>query len=109
LRLFKGDVKESTFGDVCIKKLVEGSTALTSKEFLHEAKFLLRLQHRNIIELIGVCTKSTPMYIITEYMINQDLRALLQTDKGAKLRLKDLIDMGHQVLILIILLLLITQ
>lgn len=38
------------------------------KDFLAEAAIMKDLKHRNLVQLLGVCTREPPYYIITEFM-----------------------------------------
>jgi len=42
-----------------------------------------QIKHENLIKLIGVCTKETPIYIVTEFMpLGNLLEYLRQADKN---------------------------
>jgi len=81
--------------DVAVKKLKEGQ--MSPEAFLEEAKIMHRLRHRKLVQLMGVCTKSEPLYIITELMINGALLDYLHKDEGNSLNLPILLDMASQV------------
>ncbi|VDD92496.1 unnamed protein product [Enterobius vermicularis] len=51
---------------VAVKTLKEEAMAL--HDFLAEAAIMKDLHHPNLVQLIGVCTREPPFYIITEYM-----------------------------------------
>ena len=51
---------------VAVKTLKEEAMAL--HDFLAEAAIMKDLHHSNLVQLIGVCTREPPFYIITEYM-----------------------------------------
>nr|BAG55523.1 protein tyrosine kinase abl [Hartaetosiga gracilis] len=53
---------------VAVKTLKE--EAMEAKDFLKEAEVMKKLKHPNLVELIGVCTLESPLYIVTEYMCN---------------------------------------
>lgn len=38
-------------------------------DFLSEAEVMKRLDHKNIVKLIGVCTKNEPVYTVMEFML----------------------------------------
>ena len=43
-----------------------------------------KIKHDNLVQLIGVCTRETPIYIITEFMpLGNLLEYLRQSDKSA--------------------------
>uniref|UniRef100_A0A5S6R0N9 non-specific protein-tyrosine kinase n=1 Tax=Trichuris muris TaxID=70415 RepID=A0A5S6R0N9_TRIMR len=70
-----GDVYEAYWKrfnrSVAVKTLKEDSMALT--EFLSEATIMKDLRHKNLVQLLGVCSQEPPFYIITEFMVNGNL------------------------------------
>ena len=62
---------------VAIKTLKKDATEENKKAFEKEIKFMSRLNHRNVIRLLGICTKDTP-FIMMEYMENGDLNQFLK-------------------------------
>ncbi|KAL0970614.1 hypothetical protein UPYG_G00244440 [Umbra pygmaea] len=51
---------------VAIKAIRQG--AMYEEDFIEEAKVMMRLSHRKLVQLYGVCTHQKPIYIITEFM-----------------------------------------
>lgn len=51
---------------------------MTVKNFLAEAQFMKKLNHRKLIQLYAVSSMGEPMYIITEVMKNGNLLDYLQ-------------------------------
>lgn len=86
--------------DVAVKTLKQNS--MTAADFLEEAKTMHRLRHPKLVQLMGVCTREEPMYIITELMINGALLEFLHKDQGSTLTLKKLLDMMAQVIFTIV-------
>ena len=82
--------------EVAVKSLKPGK--MSKEEFLCEAKLMHKLQHRQLVQLLAVCTDSEPIYIITELMSNGAFLDFLRQDDGAQLRLPILMDMAAQVL-----------
>ena len=41
---------------------------MSEDDFIEEAKVMTKLQHVNLVQLYGVCSKNRPIFIITEYM-----------------------------------------
>lgn len=80
--------------DVAIKARKPGRMEVA--DFLEEAKILKALRHPKLLQLYAVCTKSEPIYIVTELMRNGSLLDYLH-NKGRALRLPQLVDMGAQV------------
>ena len=62
---------------VAIKTLKKDPTEENKKAFEKEIKFMSRLNHKNVIRLLGICTKGTP-FIMMEYMENGDLNQFLK-------------------------------
>ncbi len=52
--------------DVAVKMMKEGT--MSEDDFIEEAKVMTKLQHTNLVQLYGVCSKNRPIFIITEYM-----------------------------------------
>ena len=44
----------------------EGS--MSEDDFIEEAQVMTKMQHVNLVQLYGVCSKNRPIFIITEYM-----------------------------------------
>lgn len=81
--------------DVAVKTLKPGS--MTAEAFLEEAKIMHKLRHRKLVQLMGVCTKGEPMYIITELMVNGSLLEYLHKEGGRTVMVTHIIDMGAQI------------
>lgn len=62
---------------VAVKTLKVGSTMEEKLDFLSEAEVMKRLDHKNIVKLIGVCTKNEPVYTVMEFMLYGDLKTYL--------------------------------
>ena len=52
--------------------------AMALHDFLAEAAIMKDLHHKNLVQLLGVCTREAPFYIITEYMCNGNLLEYLR-------------------------------
>ncbi|CAH1115615.1 unnamed protein product [Psylliodes chrysocephalus] len=52
--------------DVAVKMMKEGT--MSEDDFIDEAKVMTKLQHTNLVQLYGVCSKNRPIFIVTEYM-----------------------------------------
>lgn len=62
--------------DIAVKKLSQRSNQ-GKKEFLNEAKLLSRVQHKNVVNLVGYCVHDTENLLVYEYVVNQSLDKLL--------------------------------
>lgn len=54
---------------VAVKTLKVGSTPEEKLEFLCEAEVMKRFDHKNMVQLLGVCTKNEPVYTVMEFML----------------------------------------
>lgn len=82
--------------DVAVKMMKEGT--MSEDDFIAEAKVMTKLQHQNLVQLYGVCSKHRPIYIVTEYMRHGSLLNYLRRHEqtlGANVGL--LLDMCIQV------------
>lgn len=62
---------------VAVKSLKIGSLPEEKLEFLSEAETMKVFDHRNIVKLLGVCTKGEPSFAVMELMIHGDLKNFL--------------------------------
>jgi len=76
--------------DVAVKMMKEGT--MSEDDFIEEAKVMTKLQHQNLVQLYGVCSKNRPIFIITEYMKHGSLLSFLR-------RLKTTIYTDHCLLL----------
>ncbi|XP_067941219.1 tyrosine-protein kinase ABL1-like isoform X3 [Watersipora subatra] len=90
-----GDVYEAFWmkynRTVAVKTLREEHMNIA--DFLAEAGVMKRMKHPNLVQLLGVCTRQAPLYIITEYMSHGNLLDHLRKTKHE--------DMGPSVLMYI--------
>lgn len=61
---------------VAVKRLKEDADSTTMEAFEKEIKFMSRLNHENVVRVLGVCPVRSA-FIIMEYMENGDLRQYL--------------------------------
>lgn len=47
------------------------------KEFKNEAKLLARVQHRNVVNLLGYCVHGVEKLLVYEYVANESLDKIL--------------------------------
>ena len=60
-----------------MKTLKAGSSVEEKIDFLSEADMMKRFEHKNIVKLLGVCTRNEPVYTVMEYMLYGDLKTLV--------------------------------
>ncbi|KAL4332900.1 hypothetical protein GQ457_07G017500 [Hibiscus cannabinus] len=62
--------------EIAVKKLSQHSSQ-GKKEFENEAKVLARVQHRNVVNLLGYCIHGNEKILVYEYVTNQSLDKVL--------------------------------
>nr|AAT67598.1 Src tyrosine kinase 3 [Suberites domuncula] len=80
---------------VAVKQLKPNTMAV--EDYLAEAQIMKKLQHEKLIQLYAVCSKTQPVYIVTELMKNGSLLDYLQKGEGRHLKLPELVDVSAQV------------
>ena len=53
---------------VAVKTMLEGVVQDELTKFLVEARLMSLLQHENLLQIVAVCTRDTPFYLVTEFM-----------------------------------------
>uniref|UniRef100_A0A3P8U667 non-specific protein-tyrosine kinase n=1 Tax=Amphiprion percula TaxID=161767 RepID=A0A3P8U667_AMPPE len=84
---------------VAIKMLKQGELTAnrTQDEFVKEVQALKSLHHPKLIQLLAMCSRGEPVYIITELMSKGSLKSYLTSAEGQVLTSAHLIYMGSQV------------
>lgn len=94
-----GDVYEALWKryNICVavKTLKEDTMAL--KDFLEEAAIMKAMKHPNLVQLLGVCTREPPFYIVTEFMTRGNLLDYLRVCSHEEVNEVVLLYMATQV------------
>ncbi|XP_041972926.1 uncharacterized protein LOC121728746 [Aricia agestis] len=62
---------------VAVKTLKAGASTEEKLDFLSEAEAMKRFEHKNIVKLLGVVTKTEPVCTVMEFMLYGDLKNYL--------------------------------
>jgi serine/threonine protein kinase len=81
LGLSEADDDKSTSIRVAVKKLKQNASKSTREAFEKECKFMSRLDHPNVIHILGVCRTDPSHFIMMEYMEKGDLNGYLEEYK----------------------------
>ncbi|KAM1608274.1 hypothetical protein ACFXTN_018991 [Malus domestica] len=79
--VYKGRLEDGR--EIAVKKLSQSSNQ-GKREFLNEAKLLARVQHRNVVNLLGYCAHGVEKLLVYEYVSNESLDKLLFNSNGRK-------------------------
>ena len=76
--MYGGEARISdTWVAVAVKTLKIGSNTEDKLDFLSEAETMKHFDHKNIVKLLGVCTRNEPAHLVMEFMLHGDLRTFL--------------------------------
>ncbi|KAK7342662.1 hypothetical protein VNO80_25618 [Phaseolus coccineus] len=91
----KNKIGEGGFGPVYKGKTVSGQEIAVKRlsrssgqgmtEFKNEVKLIAKLQHRNLVKLLGCCVQEQDRMLVYEYMTNRSLDWLIFDDTKSKL------------------------
>ncbi|KAF0308852.1 Insulin-like growth factor 1 receptor [Amphibalanus amphitrite] len=77
-----GQEVEMELRSVAVKTLKHNCTLEEKLNFLSEAEMMKQFNHKNIVQLLGVCTRSEPILTVMEYMLYGDLKNFLLARRG---------------------------
>ncbi|XP_022864297.1 cysteine-rich receptor-like protein kinase 19 [Olea europaea var. sylvestris] len=72
--VYKGKLDDGR--EIAVKKL-SNSSGQGKKEFQNEAKLLARVQHRNVVNLLGYCVHGAEKLLVYEYVVNESIDKIL--------------------------------
>ena len=78
LGLSETDDDKSISIQVAVKKLKANASKITQEAFEKEYKFMSRLDHPNVIRMLGLCNTGPTQFIMMEYMERGDLNNYLR-------------------------------
>ncbi|XP_028800656.1 cysteine-rich receptor-like protein kinase 2 [Neltuma alba] len=73
--VYKGTLKNGKV--VAVKKLALGQSKQMEKDFESEVKLISNVHHRNLVRLLGCCTKGQERLLVYEYMRNNNVGTFL--------------------------------
>ncbi|CAJ1960711.1 unnamed protein product [Sphenostylis stenocarpa] len=88
--VYKGTLKNGKI--VAVKKLVFGKSSKMEDDFEGEVKLISNVHHRNLVRLLGCCSKGQERILVYEYMANSSLDKFLFGNKKGSLSWKQRYD-----------------
>ncbi|XP_016198791.1 cysteine-rich receptor-like protein kinase 2 isoform X2 [Arachis ipaensis] len=88
--VYKGTLKNGKI--VAVKKLALGQSRKIDESFESEVKLISNVHHRNLVRLLGCCSKGPERILVYEYMANSSLDRYLFGEKKGNLNWKQRYD-----------------
>ncbi|KAL9320205.1 hypothetical protein ACSQ67_012044 [Phaseolus vulgaris] len=88
--VYKGTLKNGKV--VAVKKLVLGKSSKMEDDFEGEVKLISNVHHRNLVRLLGCCSKGQERILVYEYMANSSLDKFLFGNRKGSLSWKQRYD-----------------
>ncbi|XP_058787786.1 cysteine-rich receptor-like protein kinase 2 [Vicia villosa] len=90
-KVYKGTLKNGNV--VAVKKLVLGNSSKIDNDFGSEVRLIIsNVDHRNLVGLLGCCSKKQEKILVYEYMANSSLDKFLFGEKQGSLNWKQRCD-----------------
>ncbi|KAL6639545.1 hypothetical protein ACP70R_023275 [Stipagrostis hirtigluma subsp. patula] len=101
--VYKGQLPDGQ--QIAVKKLSAENTAQGLNEFMNEVVLIAKLQHRNLVRLLGCCIHCSERMLVYEYMSNKSLDAFIFDERRRatlswKARMDIILDIARGVLYL---------
>ncbi|XP_029126681.1 cysteine-rich receptor-like protein kinase 2 [Cajanus cajan] len=88
--VYKGTLKNGKV--VAVKKLITGKSSKIDDDFESEVTLISNVHHRNLVRLLGCCSKGEDRILVYEYMANNSLDKSLFGNKKGTLNWKQRYD-----------------
>ncbi|KAL6873841.1 hypothetical protein ACP4OV_013923 [Aristida adscensionis] len=101
--VYKGQLPDGQ--QIAVKKLLTENTVQGPNEFMNEVVLIAKLQHRNLVRLLGCCIHCSERMLVYEYMSNKSLDAFIFDERRRatlswKTRMDIILDIARGVLYL---------